>query len=178
MGDRPGRCYRDKDGKPYTRVSERNPRKSYIKGVPAIKTRDFENGDLKNKDDYELELKLTVDDEIQIRHNAIEAARVNANKYLLDELGEKNYFLKILVYPHHVLRENPLATGAGADRFQEGMTQAFGNPIGRAARMEEDQEFMLVRVPESNLAVAREALNRAKYKLPCSCSIKGLENYS
>jgi len=177
MGLRPGRCYRDKDSKPYTRVSERRPRKSYIKGVPAIKTRDFENGDLKNKDDYEVELKLAVDEEVQVRHNAIEAARLNANKYLKDNLGEKNYFLKLLVYPHHVLRENPLATGAGADRFQEGMTQAFGNPIGRAARMDKGQDFMVVKVPDGELDVAKEALRRAKHKLPSSCSIKGIEKY-
>ncbi len=178
MGLRPGRCYRDKDNKPYTRVSQRRPRKSYIKGVPAIKTRDFENGDLKNKDDYRIELRLAVDRDIQIRHNAIEAARMNANKYLKDNLGEKNYFLKLLVYPHHVLRENPLATGAGADRFQEGMTKAFGNPIGRAARLNKGQEFMLIRVPENNLDVARETLRRAMHKLPCSCTIKGLDKYS
>ncbi len=178
MGDRPGRCYRDKDNKPYTRVSERRPRKSYIKGVPAIKTRDFENGDLKNKDDYGIELKLSVDKDVQIRHNAIEAARMNANKHLKESLGEKNYFLKVLVYPHHVLRENPLATGAGADRFQEGMTKAFGNPIGRAARMDKGQGFMLVRVAEGKLDVAKEALRIAKHKLPCSCTVKGIEKYA
>ncbi len=178
MGMRPGRCYRDKDGKAYTRVSQRRPRKSYIKGVPAIKTRDFENGDRKNKDDYEIELRLAVDQDVQIRHNSIEAARMNANKYLKDKLGEKNYFLKILVYPHHVLRENPLATGAGADRFQEGMTKAFGNPIGKAARMNKGQTFMLIRVPEGKLDIAKETLRRAKHKLPCSCSIKGIENYA
>lgn len=178
MGLRPGKCYREKDSKPYTRVSEKKPSESYIKGVPAIKTRDFENGDRKNKDSYPVKLKLAVDEEVQIRHNAIEAARVNSNKYLVDELGEENYFLKILVYPHHVLRENPLATGAGADRYQEGMTEAFGNPIGRAARMDKDQDFMLVRVPEGKLDVAKEALRRAKHKLPCSCSVKGLEKYA
>ncbi|MBI4170413.1 MAG: 50S ribosomal protein L16, partial [Candidatus Aenigmarchaeota archaeon] len=31
-----------------------------------------------------------------------------------------------------MLRENALATGAGADRFQSGMRQSFGKPVGTA----------------------------------------------
>lgn len=169
MSLRPGRCYRGKDGKPYTRISQRNPSKNYIKGVPGVKIKQFETGD--SKKDFELTYKLKVMDSIQIRHNAMESARLNANKYLVTELGEMNYFLKLLVYPHHVLRENPLATGAGADRFQDGMRESFGNPIGRAARVDEGQEFFEARVPEGSEDIAKEALRRAKNKLPCKCKI-------
>ncbi|MFP4045738.1 MAG: 50S ribosomal protein L16 [Candidatus Aenigmatarchaeota archaeon] len=175
MGLRPGRCYRKKKNKPYTRVSQRKPRKSYIKGVPGNKIKQFETGDKKR--DFEIELKLIVEDNLRIRHNAIESSRVNANKYLVGALGEKNYFLKVLVYPHDVLRENPLATGAGADRLQEGMRKSFGNPIGTAARVDKGQAFMVVRAPEGKLAEAKEALRLAKHKLPCKCRIQGLEDY-
>lgn len=169
MGLRPGKCYRDKDGKAYTRMSERKPRKSYIKGVPGIKVKQFEFG---NRDgDFEKKYYLEVKDDVQIRHNAIEAARINANKHLVEELGEENYFLKVLVYPHHVLRENPLATGAGADRFQKGMRQAFGNPVGKAARMDRDQRFMYIATDSENEKAAKEALNRAKHKLPSGCRV-------
>lgn len=176
MGLRPGRCYRKKKNKPYTRVSERNPRKSYIKGVPEDKIKQFETGD--KNGDFKVELKLVVEDGVRIRHNAIESARVNANTYLVNHVGEKNYFLKVLVYPHDVLRENPLATGAGADRLQEGMRKSFGNPIGTAARVDEGQEFIVARVPEGKFEEAKEALRRAKHKLPCECRIKGLEKYA
>lgn len=169
MGLRPGRCYRKKKGKPYTRVSQRNPSKNYIKGVPGIKIKQFETGD--RKKDFDLKFKLKVMDDIQIRHNAMESARLNANKYLVTELGEKNYFLKLLVYPHHVIRENPLATGAGVDRFQEGMRKSFGNPVGRSARVHKGQDFFEVKVPEHGEKAAREALRRAKNKLPCKCRI-------
>ena len=38
-------------------------------------------------------------------------------------------------YPHHVLRENKQATGAGADRVSQGMRCAFGKNVGTAARV-------------------------------------------
>jgi len=166
---RPGKCYSKKDNKAYTRVSERRPKKSYIKGVPGTKVKQYEFG---NRDkDFETSAYLVVKDEVQIRHNAIEAARVNANKHLAEELGEENYFLKVLVYPHHVLRDNPLATGAGADRFQKGMRQSFGNPVGRAARMDKGQRFMRIDTDGENEDAVKEALHRAKHKIPSKCKV-------
>lgn len=172
---RPGKCYHDKDGKPYTRVSQKKPRKSYIKGVPGSKIKQFETGN--KKGDFEVELDLYVKSEGQIRSNALEAARTNANKHLITELGEENYFLKVLVYPHHVLRENPIATGAGADRYQDGMRKSFGKPVGTAARVDKGQRILRARVNENAVKVAREALKRAGYKIPMSFGIKGLDKY-
>ena len=45
------------------------------------------------------------------------------------------YFFQLRIYPHHILRENPLAAGAGADRMSTGMKCAFGKPISVAARV-------------------------------------------
>ena len=47
--------------------------------------------------------------------------------------GRMGYHLKIRVYPHHIVRENPMATGAGADRVQDGMRKAFGKPVSSVA---------------------------------------------
>jgi large subunit ribosomal protein L10e len=172
MAERPAKCYRRLE-RPYTRQSRKKPRKSYVKGVRDPKIRQFEVGD-RNREKFSVELHLVAKRSVQIRHNALEAARVNANKYLLKNLGERNYFLKILVYPHHVLRENPIATGAGADRLQQGMKRSFGKPIGTAARVKEGQRLITVRVPENKTQEAKGALKIASHKFPCPCGIEGL----
>ncbi len=168
MSLRPGRCYKNPK-RAYTRISRRRPRKSYIKGVPGSKIVKFETGNPKG--DFPSVFTLFTRQKVQIRHNALESARTNANKYLIDNLGKDGYFLKILVYPHQVMRENALATGAGADRLQEGMRRSFGKPIGFAAVLTKDQKIITVKVPAGKEDVGREALRRASHKLPCICQI-------
>ncbi|MCD6381463.1 MAG: 50S ribosomal protein L16 [Candidatus Aenigmarchaeota archaeon] len=157
---RPGRCYR-KLRRPYTRQSKRNPRKGYVKGVPGSRISQFEMG---TKKDYDVTLYLVSDQTLQIRHNALEAARMAVVKTV--EKATKEFFIKLRVYPHHVLRENRLATGAGADRFQQGMRHSFGVPIGTAAQVRRGQKIFEVRVNKEFVNAAKEALNRAKHKLP------------
>jgi LSU ribosomal protein L10AE len=85
---------------------------------------------------YDYELRLVAIETGQIRHNALEAARVNTLKYLSKKTGGENEFwLWVLKYPHHVLRENKMMAFAGADRLQDGMRLSFGKPIGTAARI-------------------------------------------
>ena len=43
--------------------------------------------------------------------------------------------MQIKCFPHHVIRENALAAGAGADRLSTGMKHSFGKTIGTAARV-------------------------------------------
>ena len=163
---RPGRCYR-KHQRPYTRQSQRKPRKSYIKGVPKPKITEFELG---TKGEYEHKVFLLAERSVQIRHNALESARIAAVQTLEKNVGKGgSYFLKIRVYPHHVLRENALATGAGADRFQQGMRQSFGKPIGTAAQVRAGQTLMEIRV--NNPDVGKLALKKARHKLPTPCKI-------
>lgn len=168
MGIRPAKCYRKLE-RPYTRQSRRKPKKGYVKGVPGSKINKFEMGDAKKE--FSLVARLVSNNGVQIRHNALEAARVTANRYLDKTIGKENYFIKILIYPHHVMRENTLATGAGADRFQTGMRKAFGKPIGLAARVKPGQSLMEVRVPKSKQKFAKDALRRSAAKFPTTCSI-------
>lgn len=93
----------------------------------------------------------------QIRHNALEAARMAANRYLELNLGLENYVLKIVPYPHHVLREKKRLNVAQADRFQEGMKLAYA----RARK-----NIVKVEVMEGDTEVAEEVLRRASHKLP------------
>ena len=158
---RPARCYTHFTSPPYTR-------KEYIPGVPPPKITKFVMGTDK---DYEYLVELRVKEAGQIRHNALEAARVMANKYLSSEVGDENYWLRVRVYPHHVLRENKMMAFAGADRLQDGMRLAFGKPIGTAARVRPRQVVMEVKVNKEHLEHAKEALRRAASKLPLPAEI-------
>ncbi|QQG39317.1 MAG: 50S ribosomal protein L16 [Candidatus Aenigmatarchaeota archaeon] len=167
MSLRPAKCY-TQPKRPYTRISRRVPKKSYVVGVPEPKIRQFQFGD--SKAAFDMEVALVASRSVQIRHNALEAARTNANKYLAD--NALTYFFKIVPYPYHVMRENSMATGAGADRLQEGMRRSFGSPVGFAARVRAGQTLIIARVAKDKEAVAREALWRAAAKLPTPCTIE------
>jgi large subunit ribosomal protein L10e len=173
MALRSAKCYRKLE-KPYTRVSFKKPRRSYVKGVPALKIHRFEAGEKDKK--FSKTIYLVAKKAVQIRHNALEAARVLATKTLAKHAGEGNYFFKVLIYPHHVLRENPLATGAGADRFQTGMRKSFGRPISSAARVRENQKVLEVRVDNEN--AGKRALKAASSKLPTPCLIIDSNSYN
>ncbi len=159
---RPARCYREYSGPPYTRLE-------YIKSKPPSKITKFTMGNPSG--DFDVKVLLVSMDRVQVRSNALEAARVAANKYLAKSVSTNDYCLIVKTYPHHILRENPMLTGAGADRLQEGMRLAFGKPIGRAARVEPGDVIIEVRVKKNNVDRAKEALRRANAKLPARCRI-------
>ena len=126
-------------------------------------------GDTKSSFDYKV--SLVVQAPIQIRHNALEAARVAANKVLFDTLGETGYIVRLRPYPHIVLRENRMIATAGADRLQEGMRRAFGKPTSRAARMRAGQSILDLYVNQSHVDLAKEALRVSSSKLAATCRV-------
>ena len=87
------------------------------------------------------------------------------------KVGAANYRIKILVYPHVVLRENKQATGAGADRVSQGMRASYGKNVGTAARVQSDQAIITVETTEQNIAHAKNALRKAGMKIPSPCRI-------
>jgi len=169
MGLRPGRKVRRVE-RPYTRVSKKVPRKSYVVGVPSPKIHQFEMG---NKEgNFNSVLYLISKRAVQIRHNALEAGRIVAHKFLEKKIGSSNYFLKFLVYPHHVIREKPIATGAGADRFSQGMRLSFGKPVGVACQVKPNQRIVMLKINKENLEIGKQALKRLSSKLPTPTSIE------
>lgn len=143
-------------------------RRKYMGGIPGSKIVKFTMGNPSREFPYNVELVNTKDG--QIRHNALEAARIAANR-LMEPLGRENFFLKIVPYPHQVLREHKRINVAQADRFQEGMKRAYGKPVGVAARLKEGSWVLIAGVEEANLEVAKEALKRASDKFPVPCRI-------
>ena len=158
--------------RPYTRTSKFKS-KSYIRMTPNQKVVRFNTGDASKE--FQCTLSLLSKSDLNIRDNALESARQTSNKLLETYLGLNGFHLKVNVYPYHVLREHSLAAGAGADRFSSGMAHPFGKPIGVAARIIKGQTIFQVRVDKQNLGVAKQALERASKKLPCSCTIQIVE---
>jgi large subunit ribosomal protein L10e len=155
------RNYREVKGMAYTR-------KKYMRGAPQSKIVKFTMGQQSNN--YKYQFSLVAKRRVQIRHNALEAARIAVNRHLQDTLVME-FFLRILPLPHVVLRENKMIFGAHADRLQDGMRKAFGKPIGRAARVEPGQSLIIVYVNKNGLQSAKEALKRGGAKLPTTCRI-------
>ncbi|MBL7056329.1 50S ribosomal protein L16 [Candidatus Woesearchaeota archaeon] len=159
--------------RPYTRVSKYK-NKSFIRMNPNPRVVSFENGNLKRKFDFTLELKSKSD--LQIRDHALESARQTSNRTMEKGVGTNSYHLKIKPYPYHILRENPIAAGAGADRFSTGMKKSFGKPIGLAAQIKKGQTVFQISVNAANTELAKNALLKASKKLPCSCTVELIEN--
>lgn len=147
-------------------------RREYIDAIPGLRIAKFTMGGLTKGYDYVL--RLVSEEKAQIRQNALEAARVAANK-IIEGLGEPNYFLRLVPFPHVVLRENKMIATAGADRLSEGMRRAFGKPVGLAARVEEGEPILEIYVKKENLERAREALRVARSKLPVKARIEVIE---
>ncbi len=155
--------------RPYTRKSKYR-KLSYIKTSPNIKIVRFEGGNLKRE--FPVRIDLVSKEPVQIRHNAIESARLTTNRHMEKTVGKQEFRMSIRIYPHHVLRENPLASGAGADRMSTGMKKSFGKAIGKAAQVRAGQNLFCVFVEKKNIPVAKKALLKAAHKFPCSCSVK------
>ena len=173
MGLRPARCYRDVE-RAYTRTAKRRVNKALIKGVPDPKIRMFDMGN--RKKEYKYEIRLIAENPVQIRHNALESIRIFLNKKFDKAFGKENYWLKIRVYPHHVMRENALLTGAGADRLQTGMKHAFGRPIGRAAQIQSGQIIVSLRINTKKSAdKARQIMKSVTPKLPYKYRVEVVE---
>ena len=152
-----GANYREPRGMPYVR-------REYIAGKPQSKIAKFSSGQPSNNYDFKLELLVT--ENIQIRHNALEAARLAANKRM-SQAGEATFFSKLKVYPHVLLRENKMIATAGADRLQEGMRRAFGKATGLAARVERGRTIYEAHVTKENLELAKKAFKVASSKVGC-----------
>ena len=165
---RKGVAYRKLE-RPYTRRSKYKS-KGYVRGNPKNKIVMYDQGN--QRAEYPSKIVLRSNDDVQLRHNAIESARLTIGKHMERRVGKMNYKMRIRMYPHHVLRENPLAAGAGADRMSTGMKRSFGKPIGVAAQVVKGKELFEIHAEKNHVKHAKKALQRAKYKLPCSCTVQ------
>ena len=128
MGRRPARCYRYCKNKPY-------PKSRYNRGVPDPKVRHlpqsmylltgrphrqiriFDLGRKRaNVDEFPFCAHLVSDEYEQLSSEALEAARICANKYVTKTSGKDSFHLRVRAHPFHVIRINKMLSCAGADR--------------------------------------------------------------
>eukprot|EP01120_Amphizonella_sp_Union-15-10_P001410 TRINITY_DN1148_c0_g1_i2.p1 TRINITY_DN1148_c0_g1~~TRINITY_DN1148_c0_g1_i2.p1 ORF type:complete len:214 (-),score=25.17 TRINITY_DN1148_c0_g1_i2:73-714(-) len=160
MGRRPARCYRYQKNKPY-------PKSRYCRGVPDAKIRIYDLGKKKaDVDEFPYCVHLISLEKEQISSEALEAARISANKYISKHGGKDSFHMRVRLHPWHVLRINKMLSCAGADRLQTGMRQSFGKPTGVVARVDIRQIMISIRVKQINVVHVIEALRRCKYKFP------------
>jgi len=165
MSDKPASMYREITQQPYTR-------REYITGIPGSKIAQHNMGNLQtDPDDYPVHISLRLEEQCQIRHGALEASRLSANRLLLKHLGQENYKMVLRKFPHHVLRENKQATGAGADRVSDGMRQAFGKPVGTAARVGRGDALFTAYCDPEDAEMVKDAFRRAYNKISPPCRI-------
>ncbi len=162
MVTKPARMYSRITGPAYTR-------REFMGGVPYPKITTFVQGN--QHKEFPIEMRLVAEESCQIRHTALEAARVSVNRKMTNDAGLDNFYLKIVPYPHQVIREHKMATGAGADRISSGMRAAFGRPVGTAARVIHDDVIMIGRTDEAHAHELKEAMKKASIKLPTPCRV-------
>ena len=144
-------------------------RRKYMGGIPGSKIVKFTMGNTSKDFSHRVEL-INIKD-VQIRHNALESARIAANRVMEKYVGRENFMLKIIPYPHQIIREHKRVNVAQADRFQEGMKKAYGKPAMVAARIKNKQPIIIAEVDKQNIEHAKTALKRASAKFPSPCRI-------
>ena len=134
-------------------------------------------GDIKGFDEgkYPIQIQVISKENCQIRDNAIEAVRQYFNRFLQAKVS-KEFYLEVKVFPHHILRENKMLTGAGADRMQTGMSRAFGKTMGRSAIIKTDQILYIIGIKNQKAEIeARKLIKSAKARLACKTTTKTIK---
>ena len=165
MSEKPASMYRELSKPSYTR-------RDYVTGIPGSKIAQHNMGNLQSgPQDYPVQISLRLEEECQVRHGSLESARLSSNRVMLKQVGQENYKMVLRKFPHQILRENKQATGAGADRVSDGMRQAFGKPIGTAARVQNGERVFTIYCDPEDADVAKDALRRAYNKMSPPCRI-------
>jgi large subunit ribosomal protein L10e len=153
--------YRKVEGQVYTR-------KEYMGGIPHCRISQFDTGNVHQT--YRFHYSIVAREAAQVRDQSVEAARVAVVR-VMERVASNNFHFKVRKYPHNILREHKMATGAGADRISDGMRLAFGKPVGHAVRANIGDVLFTLSFRSENVADAKEALRKAACKLPMPTSV-------
>jgi len=173
MALRKASCYSKMNSLPYTRKSKKQSL-SYIKAVPNTKVTKFRMGDLAGykAGKYKTIMIVKTKEFVQMRDTAIEAARQYLNRFFTEQFG-KDFYFELRPYPHHVIRENKMLTGAGADRMSTGMALSFGRTTGRAALIKKGSPLFIIGLTNTkHERTARKLINSVKARLPCHIMVE------
>ncbi|TKC33975.1 hypothetical protein EI555_016556, partial [Monodon monoceros] len=158
MGRRPARCYRYCKNKPY-------PKSRFCRGVPDAKIRIFDLGRKKAKvDEFPLCGHMVSDEYEQLSSEALEAARICANKYMVKSCGKDGFHIRVRLHPFHVIRINKMLSCAGADRAK------FKFPGRQKIHISKKWGFTKFNADEFENMVAEKRL------IPDGCGVKYIPN--
>ncbi|XP_050167762.1 60S ribosomal protein L10-like, partial [Myiozetetes cayanensis] len=94
------------------------PKSCFCRGSPDPKIRIFDLGRKKAKvDEFPLCGHMVSDEYEQLSSEALEAARICANKYMVKSCGKDGFHIRVRLHPFHVIRINKMLSCAGADRW-------------------------------------------------------------
>merc|ERR1711893_397660 len=94
----------------------------------------------------------------QITSEALQAARIAANKQMDVRAGKEAYHFRVRVHPWHVVRINKMLSCAGADRLQTGMGHAYGKALCKSARVNIGSILISIRTTPFQVKHAQELL--------------------
>ncbi|KAH0520654.1 60S ribosomal protein L10 [Microtus ochrogaster] len=63
---------------------------------------------------------MVSDEYEQLSSEALEAALICVNKYMVKSCGKDGFHIRVRLHPFHVIRINKMLSCAGADRLQTG----------------------------------------------------------
>ena len=173
MALRKASAYSKKRVLPFTRISKKKG-KAYIKTLPEQKIVKFSMGSEKlyNKGKLPYNLTLISEENVQIRHNALEACRQYINKKLEEELSGQ-YLFRVIPFPHHIQRENRMYSGGSkGERINTGMQLSYGKTAVKAAIVKPGSKIFFVAVHDEKTAqFVRDTLKKIKSKLPCKTKV-------
>lgn len=119
--------------------------------LPDPKIRIYDLGAKKTPvDQFPLCIHLVSDEYEQLSSEALEAARICANKYMVKNCGKDQFHMRIRVHPFHVLRINKMLSCAGADRlvlYSDRVVEKYREKMGE--RRVKHSEIYYIRVSSS-----------------------------
>jgi len=159
---------------PYTRKSKKKS-KNYVKTVPLQKIVKFNMGNIPdyNKGKFKHVIRITAEENIQVRDLALEAVRQRLHGNMTRKLTMKVYYLACRPFPHQILRDNKCFSGGSkGERVQTGMKHSFGSTMGRAAYVKKGKPiFEIFFLNEKDSKYIRALCKSAVPKLPCKTRI-------
>ena len=158
--------------RPFTRKS-RVKSKGYVKTVPPSHLLKYTMGNSNkfNNRGYPIIIHVVSKQDAQVRDVALESIRNHLHRELELQVGT-DYYMRVNIAPHQILREHKQAAVAQADRISSGMSLSFGKCVGRAARIHEGQDLLVLGFMDDESVVKfRDIYSNAKSKLPITTTI-------
>ncbi|KAG1802209.1 uncharacterized protein HD556DRAFT_1533648 [Suillus plorans] len=114
--------------------------------------------------------RLVFDEYEELSSEAAEVARICANKSVTKTSGKDSFYMRVRVYPFHIIFIDKMLSYADANRFTTRAscwyTRCWGKLYDTVARVNIGEIILPICYKELNAAVTQEALRRARYKFP------------